>query len=179
MVEVLIACALAAVVLSGVIYLFRQSGSSVRQSGTRATLLQEGRLMLEMVKKDLRSIYWKADDPRTEMRFEHNGIRFARLTDDGSPDGLEYVTWVFDLSRGEVTRNGNRGSLHRFGDEQVQVCFFKIQKLAEATPMHAQCCFQLTIELGERGNPKGKRFSISDKIFPPALQENPAVRWME
>jgi type II secretory pathway pseudopilin PulG len=177
-VEVLIAAVIATLVISLMIYLFSQSRSSMGDTNQKISTLQQGRMMLELLKRDLRNVVYDPDKPATELKFEHNGVRLTRIVPGAvSVDDTDQVVWAFDLLSREATRASSDGT-KKWGNESVQVWFMNIEQELIKGKQSSRVALKYIIRLADAENSPRSQIEMTGRIFPPALQGFRKVKWM-
>ena len=168
MIELLVAVTVAAIAITGIIYMFKQSKGSMTSASNKLTVLHQGRMLLEYLKRDLRSIYVVSGDSSTTPKITDNSIKFVRsYGSDGESQGVENVEYTF--SSGTITRNCD-GKKIIFGKEMAKVDFFEIKMETIKEGYKESTFFSLNIKLVGRDNPDREHFTINDKIFPLGLR---------
>lgn len=170
-VEVVVAAAIAVVAFALLLHLFRSSRRTSESAEARNELLQEGRILLETLKGDLRGIRVDGKSPESAPAYADNGVRLLR--DAGDAEGAgdpETVTWKFDRTGRRVERASSLRGNRIFGDDRVEVRFFDIRpERIKAGLLDAQA-LHVTLRLARKGDAEGKEFPLFVKFFPPMLQ---------
>lgn len=176
--ELLVAVTIGVVAFAFILHLFRQSRGSAQSAERKNALLQEGRILLECLKKDLRSLYHDPARRETAYAFARNGIRFVRL-DSGSAEApdFEAIGWEFDLVGRKVERQSSKTGNRRFGGSGIEVRFFDIQEEILQQGLQDARAMRITIRLANKGDPEDRNFVLACKIYPPMLQQGGGTIW--
>lgn len=173
-IEVLVAAAVAALAFTLLLYLFGQSRTSVATSQAKSGVLQQGRLLLEYLKRDLRAI--RVDPAHPDAACE-TGPGRCDLTREstGGGDG-ERVTYRYDAASGRVTRE-SAGAPVEFGRDGVRVRAFAVKADTRRVAGVENRLFRVTLRLSDANDEPRSRLSLETTVAPPALGRSGPDAW--
>lgn len=179
-VEIMMTLAIGLLMISGTVYLFRQSRGSVESAAEKSSALKYGRMLAEYLKRDLRAAYWMKEKSDTSIDLQGGGIAFTRIRRGyATPDQLERVVYTFDAGSGIVTRESQSDGKIRFGDAQMKIREFTIERGERRVAYLHNCWFRLRLRLSDPEDSPRSRFFLADKIRPPVLQTRNGIEWVD
>jgi prepilin-type N-terminal cleavage/methylation domain-containing protein len=174
-VELVVVITILAMVFTGVIYVFIQSRNSQGSSESRMTVLHQGRMLLEYLKRDLRSIH--AYDG--EFAKNGEGFSFARCSGTtGDLSTLDEISYGWDNGGKTVTRESRNTGTHTFGGENVQIIDFAVVKKESKIGLKRCVYFDVTLELTDPNRNPDNSLVMHEKIFPPGLKSLGERHWL-
>lgn len=174
LVEVLVALSILVVIGSGVVYFFITARSTHDTTESRMTVLQQGRMLLEYLKRDLRSIHAEKGD----FKRQGKSVIFQRCSGTGNSAELDEITYTFNSGDSTVSRSSQRVGGNVFGGKGVVVKVFSVEPQSVTIGQKKTDYFLVTLKLTDEKDNDRNRLTLVDKIAPPGHRHNSVSRWI-
>lgn len=179
LVEVLVILILGVLCMTGLIYIFRQSRVSVMTAQDKISVLHQGRMLLEYLKRDLRCS-WR--DPENKDSFPvttESTVRFMRTASDSAagPDARR-VSYRFDSDRNQVVREMEGAGELVFGSEDARITAFEIKEIVARVGPREHTYFRIIASLEDRDKNPRNKLTLDEKVFPPPMEYYKGLRWV-
>jgi type II secretory pathway pseudopilin PulG len=170
-IEILIASVIAILALSTVFYLFKSSRNSMSETQEKVSVLHQGRMFLEYLKRDLRSLYFNPLNPDTTWQLETNKLVFHKLSDGNSIANFEKITYNWDKDSQQVYRK-SANTQEIFGNENVKIRSLLFEKEEIEEEGNRSVAIHIVVKLSNKEADKRSQFTLEGRIFPPILQQS-------
>lgn len=175
--EILIAVAIAAVALAGMLHLFRESRRSSDAAREKAGTLHHGRLILERLKRDLRAIPGDPGPGEPARDCGAGRARFSCVPPASAGGEAEPVAWTLDAAAGTVTREA-AGAAETFGRAEARVRGFTVREEACALPGGGLFRrFRVSVALSNADDEPRSRLALETVVVPPTLSRTGPRTW--
>lgn len=166
--EVLIAVAIAALALTVLLHVFRESRRSADTARDKSGTLHHARLLLEQLKRDLRAM--PAEPPAGEpgLAFSGGRISFPVVLPGEAGGAAERVSWSSDVATGLATRHGSATGEASFGREDARVRRFEIREETGAFPGGSYRRYRVIVALSNGSDDPRSRITLETSVVPPA-----------
>lgn len=180
LVETMVTLVIGVIMLTGTVYLFRQSRGSVESAEEKSSALNYGRMLSEYLKRDLRAAYWMKDKPDLAIDAKDGRIRFSRIRRGSNlATDLDEVEYAYDAGDGLVTRTSKVDGKLTFGDRKMRFREFAIERGEKRIAYRHNVWYRVRIRLSDPEDSPRSRFFLDDVIHPPVLQTRNGVEWIE
>lgn len=163
--EVLIAVAVAALALTMLLFVLRESRRSADTARDKSGTLHHARLLLEQVKRDLRAM--PAEAPAGESLFEYAGGRLSFVV-SASGGTTERVAWAHDVASGLAARESPSAGPLVFGRDDARVRAFQIRDETGTYPGGTYRRYRVAITVSNQADEPRSRISLETSVVPPA-----------
>lgn len=179
LVEVLVILILGVLCMTGLIYIFRQSRVSVMTAEDKITVLHQGRMLLEYLKRDLRCSWRDPEDKNSFATTTDTTVSFMRTyaADAANPDARK-IRYRYDSGNGQVVREADGEAELTFGSEDARITSFSIKEVMARVGPREHTFFQIIASLEDRDKNPRNNLTLDEKVFPPPMEYFKGLRWV-